>query len=62
VPFQDGRKDAKVHGVFYIERKNKVDLPGVRYVVKRGWGDLPGVTSARQGRSLRGTKKPEKNQ
>lgn len=61
VPFQDGRKDAKVHGVLYIERKNKVDLPGIRYVVKRGWGDLPGVNNARQGRSLKGAKRPEKN-
>jgi small subunit ribosomal protein S12 len=48
----------KQHSSVMIQRRNKVDLPGVRFVVMRGKGDLQGVLKSRQGRSLKGNKKP----
>lgn len=61
IPYENARKDLKVHGVVLLQKKNKVDLPGIKYIVTRGAADVPGVISARQGRSLKGTTKPSSN-
>ena len=59
IPYE--KHNLKIHSSVVIQKRNKVDLPGVKYVVVRGLRDLQGVQNSRQGRSLKGTKKPSTN-
>jgi len=48
------------HSIVMVRGGRVKDLPGVRYHVVRGRYDTTGVEKRRQGRSLYGTKRPQK--
>ena len=48
------------HSVVLVQIRNKLDLVGVSTCLVRGACDLAGVQNAKQGRSLKGSKKPSK--
>ncbi len=48
------------HSTVLIRGGRVKDLPGVRYHIIRGCLDCAGIEARRQGRSLYGTKRPEK--
>ena len=48
------------HSTVMIRGGRVKDLPGVRYHIIRGCLDCAGIEARRQGRSLYGTKTPEK--
>lgn len=50
------------HSTVLIRGGRAKDLPGVRYHIVRGTLDTAGVAGRRQGRSLYGTKRPQKQE
>jgi small subunit ribosomal protein S12 len=58
IPYEN--HNLKAHSSVLIAAGRKIDLPGVNYKIIRGNRDLGGVLKSRQGRSLKGNKKPTK--